>query len=109
MSREESSPAPSSGPSGLASLAGGVFRTVAAIAAVICCSRLYLYMMRSGVLDSRPVPSVSELGKLLYAGPAILTAIVKLAVGLLIIGSCGWGLALLVRWAAASLRREQDA
>jgi len=109
MSQNESSPAPCGSSAGLEVLAGGVFRTVAAIAAVITASRFYSYLMRSGVLDSQPVPSLGEMGKLLFAGPAILSAIVKLAVSMLIIGSFGWGLALLVRWAAAGLRRDQDA
>jgi hypothetical protein len=109
MSQDVSSPATDGSSRGLAVLAGSVFRIVAAIAAVICCSRFYLYLMRVGVLDSQPAPSLGELGKLLYSGPAILTTIVKLAVGMLIIGSCGCGLALLVRWAATGMRREQDA
>jgi hypothetical protein len=60
------------------------------------------------VLDSQPAPFVAEPGKLLYAGPAILSVIVTLAVSLLILGSCGLALAMLVRWAAAGLRGDQD-
>jgi hypothetical protein len=109
MSREEPSQAPSEGSGAVASVANGIFRTIAAIAAVVCGSQLYVFLMRSGVLDSHPAPSPGEPASLLYTGPTILTVFVKLAVGLLLIGFCGWGLALLVRWAAAGLRREQDA
>ena len=111
MNAHEPGPLPdgASASFGLARLAGGVFRTAAAIAAVICCSRFYLYLIQSGTLDSRQGSSRGDAGMLFYAGPAILTTIVKLAVGLIIIGSCGWGLALLVRWAADGLRTDQDA
>jgi hypothetical protein len=109
MSEDESSPAPRSGSIGLELLASGLFRTVAAIAAVITASRFYSYLLRSGVLDSQPAPTLGEMGTLLFAGPAILSAIVKLAVSMLILGSFGWCLAVLVSWAAAGLRRDQDA
>lgn len=93
---------------GLQALAGGIFRTAAAIAAVISVSRLYSYLMRSGVFDSDPALPLTGTAKLLYTGPAILVVIVKLAAGLLVIGTCGWGLALLVRWTASGLRAGED-
>jgi hypothetical protein len=89
-------------------LVGGAFRAVAALAGVITASRLYSYVMRNGGLDLLSFPSLSEPTKLLYTGPAILTIIVKLAVGLLLIGAFGWALAVLVRWTAAGLRADQD-
>jgi hypothetical protein len=109
MNSKQTTLASSDRPAAFPGLAVGAFRTVAAISAVICASRFYSYLLRSGLLDSQPAASVIEPAELLYAGPAILGVILKLAVGLLILGSCGWALALLVRWVAAGLRDDQDA
>jgi hypothetical protein len=108
MTSVQSTFAASGRPAALPRLAIGVFRTVAAISAVICASRFYSYVARSGMLDLQTLPSVGESEKLLFAGPAILGVIVQLAVGLLILGTCGWALALLVHWVAASLRADQE-
>jgi hypothetical protein len=92
----------------LPALAAVAFRSVAAMAAVICACRLYCYFVRSGMLDAQPVLSGAQPGKLLYAGPSILVVILKLSVSLLVLGSLGWGLAGLVRWAASGLRNDPE-
>jgi hypothetical protein len=108
MVNEEASLADHNSTPGLAALAAGAFRGAAAIAAVICAGRSYSYLVRSGLLDSASLPP-DTTANLLHAGPAILAVFLKLAVSLLILGSCGWGLALLVRWTAAGVQRDSDA
>lgn len=70
--------------------------------------------MRSGMLDAPSHAAPSELpglaltAPLIFGVPLTLGIIVKIGMGLAILGSAGPGLALLVDWAAAGLRSDQD-